>query len=286
LDPARLTNGDTAVDSKLPRRLARLLNLRAIMAAQAGDPDSAARDVIRLLQLAEAIEPTPTLICALITLSVQAMAIQSLRDVHAFTPIREEHLLDMQQRIEAMISRHDAFRIQSLVSERAFCLETMQLFATTKPLRWAGVLDHNTLAVLDVFDHELAVAQGQPTPALPNVPPPFLADLAMGSISGNRRTHRDAKIMLITARCGVAVMRFQQVNGRLPDSLDELTPAFLSDVPIDPHSGAALVYRRDEHGWVIYSVGADGADDGGRETNAQGQAYQPGADVPFSSPGR
>jgi len=36
-------------------------------------------------------------------------------------------------------------------------------------------------------------------------------------------------------------------------------------VPADPFDGAALRYRRLEKGYVIYSLGSDGHDDGGRE---------------------
>jgi hypothetical protein len=67
------------------------------------------------------------------------------------------------------------------------------------------------------------------------------------------------------AATALAVERFRNAQGRLPNDLRELTPQFLEAVPTDPFDGAALRYRRLARGYVIYSVDADGHDDGGRE---------------------
>ena len=53
-------------------------------------------------------------------------------------------------------------------------------------------------------------------------------------------------------------------HGQCPDSLDSLVPGTLDTVPLDPFSSAALQYRRDGERYVLYSVGPDGKDDGGR----------------------
>lgn len=67
------------------------------------------------------------------------------------------------------------------------------------------------------------------------------------------------------AATALAVERFRLARGRLPYPLDELVPQFLGKIPNDPFDGARLRYRRLEEGYVIYSVGADRHDDGGRE---------------------
>ncbi len=61
----------------------------------------------------------------------------------------------------------------------------------------------------------------------------------------------------------VAVERFRRQQGRWPESLNELVPEFLARLPTDPCNGFPLCYRRLKDGVVIYSVGADGADNGG-----------------------
>jgi hypothetical protein len=44
-----------------------------------------------------------------------------------------------------------------------------------------------------------------------------------------------------------------------------LTPQYLDRVPADPFDGAPLRYRLLNSGYVIYSAGPDGQDNGGRE---------------------
>jgi hypothetical protein len=62
----------------------------------------------------------------------------------------------------------------------------------------------------------------------------------------------------------IAIKRYQLLHGHAPASLDALTPEFLTVAPYDPMSGKALGYRPGgEGGFVLYSVGEDGKDDGG-----------------------
>lgn len=65
----------------------------------------------------------------------------------------------------------------------------------------------------------------------------------------------------------VACHEYRRQHGRWPRDLDELVPASLSSVPLDPFSGKALIYRlRDgdgETGFVLYGVGQNQQDDGG-----------------------
>jgi hypothetical protein len=54
-------------------------------------------------------------------------------------------------------------------------------------------------------------------------------------------------------------------KGAIPDSLDVLVPSFLAAVPDDPYNGQPLKFRKTSKGYVVYSVGPDGQDDGGKE---------------------
>jgi hypothetical protein len=85
---------------------------------------------------------------------------------------------------------------------------------------------------------------------------------AFGKVIYNEATLQ-AKARL--ASTAFAVERYRLAKGRLPDSLSELAPQFLDAVPTDPFDGEALRYRVLARGYVIYSVGAGGHDDGGRE---------------------
>lgn len=78
---------------------------------------------------------------------------------------------------------------------------------------------------------------------------------------------RDAKMLAQarTTETALAVERFRLAHRTLPKKLDDLVPQFLSAVPEDPFDGLPLRYRNLERGYVVYSVGADGQDNGGRE---------------------
>jgi hypothetical protein len=84
-------------------------------------------------------------------------------------------------------------------------------------------------------------------------------------------------------RCAVvalAVERYRLAHqGRWPDSLAPLVPGYLARVPTDPFDGTPLRFRRNDAGVVIYSVGPDGKDNGGRID--RDRPREPGTDMGF-----
>jgi tetratricopeptide (TPR) repeat protein len=70
-----------------------------------------------------------------------------------------------------------------------------------------------------------------------------------------------------TARSAVALKRYRLKHGSYPDKLAELVPEFIDEVPLDPMSGGELLYRKDGDGFVVYSVGVNGLDDGGTDSS-------------------
>jgi hypothetical protein len=79
----------------------------------------------------------------------------------------------------------------------------------------------------------------------------------------------DATRLIIdrSSRVAVAVERFRRDRGTLPGALTDLVPAYLRDVPVDPHSGRPLLFRPADGAYTIYSVGPDLKDDGGDLTS-------------------
>ncbi|MEX0728796.1 MAG: hypothetical protein WEB58_08480 [Planctomycetaceae bacterium] len=62
----------------------------------------------------------------------------------------------------------------------------------------------------------------------------------------------------------IAVELFRRENGRLPKTLDELVPKYLDEIPIDRLDGKPIKYAIKKNRPVIYSVGMDGEDNGGK----------------------
>ncbi len=78
----------------------------------------------------------------------------------------------------------------------------------------------------------------------------------------------------------LALEKFRGIHGTYPEALDVLVPSCLNDMPRDPYSGRAFCYRRVENGdggsFLLYSVAADGIDNGGKPSNDEYEALQPG----------
>lgn len=66
------------------------------------------------------------------------------------------------------------------------------------------------------------------------------------------------------ALLGVALELFRRDNGEWPATLAELAPRWIPAVPVDPITGGSLGYTLVDGAPVVYSLGRDGDDDGGR----------------------
>jgi hypothetical protein len=63
----------------------------------------------------------------------------------------------------------------------------------------------------------------------------------------------------------LALKRYEKENGRYPENLRVLVEeGYLEKLPMDPYSDGALVYRRTDDGFLLYSCGEDLKDDGGK----------------------
>lgn len=60
-------------------------------------------------------------------------------------------------------------------------------------------------------------------------------------------------------------------NGHYPDALKTLEPEFMDVIPHDIMDGQPLRYRPQNSGFVVYSVGENKVDDGGKPGFKQNQ---------------
>jgi hypothetical protein len=67
-----------------------------------------------------------------------------------------------------------------------------------------------------------------------------------------------------------ALGAYHREHGRYPKKLDALAPRYLASIPPDFFNGKALIYRRSDNGYLLYSVGVNGKDDQGRGDDEPG----------------
>jgi hypothetical protein len=89
-------------------------------------------------------------------------------------------------------------------------------------------------------------------------------------------------------RLMLSVEAYRAERGEYPEDLAALVPMYIAELPLDPFTGAPYLYRRlapgeDEHGrgYLLYSAGPDGQDDGGRNSMDPASAgkAKPGDDL-------
>lgn len=90
-----------------------------------------------------------------------------------------------------------------------------------------------------------------------------LANLMMGALPAVSTAQDRAIVKTDQLRLTYAISAYQRHHKRYPDSLDALTPNFIKTLPADRFASGPFRYRRTENGFVLYSVGDNGRDDGG-----------------------
>jgi hypothetical protein len=101
------------------------------------------------------------------------------------------------------------------------------------------------------------------SPPRPPIPLPALRGYGIVASKIYAANQRD----LTRLRCtivAIAAERYRLKHGAWPDSLADLAPTPLPESWIDPYDGQPLRYRVLEDGVIVYSVGPDGQDNGGK----------------------
>lgn len=125
-------------------------------------------------------------------------------------------------------------------------------------------IDSNTVSWAEVMNCERRFARAQ----IGNFPNPVrLASdwwQARKVAEASRRKHDSTAAHLRLLSTEMALRCYRCDRGNAPASLAQLVPQYLGQVPLDPFSGRPLIYRADGTNWLLYSVGIDAVDDGGK----------------------
>jgi hypothetical protein len=95
------------------------------------------------------------------------------------------------------------------------------------------------------------------------------------------KTCARAQASVDLARVACALERFRLANGSFPESLDALVPTYIQKLPHDVINGQPLHYRRTSDGsFLLYSVGWNEKDDGGKRDPIPATQYRSSLDQP------
>jgi hypothetical protein len=98
--------------------------------------------------------------------------------------------------------------------------------------------------------------------------------LLLPSVTASHNTVVEIHAHLVTTKAALGIQRYRaDHDGELPRTLSQLVPQYLATVPSDPFDGKSIRYEPVGTGFVIYSIGADGEDNGGRPAAGWHQPY-------------
>ncbi len=269
-----------------------LLNLEAVVHAENDKTQSAARSIKSIFGLARSLSKEPIFISQLVRIACQAFAISALEYAVNRTEFSDEQLVNLSQ---TLVNAEDPNAMsRTFVGERCAGLSIFKMPAaqiprvadggSSSPLvvvaitlyKFAGLADMDAAIYLDTMNDYIEALKLPPQKrrgAADAVEAGFvkisrihiLLYIIMPALS--RATTLDVRnvAQLHTARAGLAIERYRLAAGKLPDTLAELMPTYLDAVPKDPFDGKDLRYKKLETGFVVYSIGEDGNDDGGKE---------------------
>jgi hypothetical protein len=285
------------------RAAARLLALQAIERTAAGQTEEAADSLIAGLRLGGALKNDPILISGLVRIACDAIITRQLQRWASRCRPKAETL----KRVEAALAEEaDPDMVKHwILGERCFGMDAYRTYVLGPNraqgiAQMAGVLPAGGGAFLRVipeayFKMDMLAYIDLMNGYLDALREPYPQSLIRAARVGQDMEHRIPRYYVIvrmlfpalgrvfsegqkhmarmeSARVALAVLRYRAKHERLPETLDALVPAVLDALPPDPFIAEPLRYKRDADGFVIYAVGENGQDDGGKTQRVDGKA--------------
>lgn len=284
-------------DFTLFRSLARLVAMQSRVRAARGDWGGAMESALDAVRLGEDIPHGSALMGELV-----GIACQSIGQRPAWESL--DHLSAAQargdaRRLEAILERHSSFA-EIMEDERWFELDELQKMFRKITVRNAltAVNDlgydqsppaeryrmalqllygkkqimHDCLTYMD----QMIALGRQPYgrhPSPPSMPTDPVNQMVLPLYADGRVKMADSEAVNRLLLVALALRAFRMEHGRPANSLTELTPTYLKQLPDDPFAAqGTFQYHLKGSDFVLYSVGPDGKDDGGVATDDPQQA--------------
>ncbi len=292
--PLDLTQGFNALLPHLAKikRATILLCAESLYYAALGDQERAIEAVTAASRLANSLRNEPTLISYLVFTSVHSLVLNTTDRLLQKPSFSDDQL----RRLERVAVRadHPGGLSHALVAERCQGLalfmnpQDQKAFfsgnlgsggsksgdfrstAIAGVLKTTGIMRRDRRFYLETMAQHVDAANKSvperlrvaPTNVIPHKLFIF-SRMLLPSLSNLYVKSGEAMARTWSLRTAIAIERYRSATGALPDSLEQLVPQYLSEIPIDPFTGKPLKYERREPGYVVYSLGSNCVDDGG-----------------------
>ncbi len=252
-----------------------------------GKPDMAAQSACAMIRLLRVFDISPTLKLYLQKIEYLNLACDDLEYCLQYSRPSTKNLIKLREVLSVAMSKNSLSQV--LTAERIYQLElahnllpqdVLDHYLSAQTQDWPGRitlpkpgwsrfrLRYRTLQYLNQMDQLLKIVK-QPWPQpikqtqskLPSEgrPPKELIN------SGAIFIHKTAQVLSIlhSVTIATAVVEYENQHQSFPDTINQLVPGMIAQIPKDPFSGELMNYSVTEDSCVIYSVGENGTNDGG-----------------------
>jgi hypothetical protein len=277
------------------RSVVRALDLEFEILARQDDLEAALGNLETSFIAGETLRHEPIIISMLVRIAVQGVVLNNIRELAATNRLSDEQLARLQtlaRKIDVHGQMDDAMLGERAMSYHAFHLNVGLAPDPNNLQADARETSHDVRHVKRPEDAAMAMklltqmhnAAEQPMPGFLHATDQFDAELNQLKADGSpiTRLRYVMTMMLLPAISGagaadargeawrdltdaaLAVQRYHLKHQKPPETLADLVPDFLPQVPSDPFDGQLLRLLTKEDMLVIYSVGEDRRDDGGQ----------------------
>ena len=271
------------------RKGAQMLLLEVVLHAENAEPQLAVDSVTAIVGIARSLEKEPMLISQLVRIACQALGASTIERLINRAELGDKQLMQIERSL-INTEKSDGM-IRAFAGERCIVGSLLQDFSSqdismyggpsvATPLmsfyKIAGLADADALLYIDFMTKYMEAMQLAPhyrKEASKAIEADFdkiskihiLLHIIRPAFS--RCVEVDLKCLanIQAARVGIAVERYRLATGNLPETLSDLLPSYIDTIAKDPFDGEQLRYKKRDFGFVVYSVGEDGHDDGGKE---------------------
>ena len=291
-----MTSADTFLPHLAPwRQMARLSSVRALYLSKTGKEQEALDECMRTITFARRIENSRgCLIVYLVGRAVEEIGLGQFRSLLAQTTLPAEALAPYIRRLSAYPFNKeplaDTFKteytyIAMVLDEIATgsylwyasrppsTLERIKTPFVFKPNRTKRIIAKNIRLLLKQVHKPYAKMHHPTYPAYATRSSKLKLWLS-GNAEGEKLAYMTLSSFprVLTLKCCangsiraiqilIALKCYKQKTGDLPDSLDELVPEYLTEIPLDDFDGKPMKYSKKNK--VVYAVGTDLVDNGG-----------------------
>ncbi len=275
------------------RQGARLLSMEAVLEAEKGDSEKTLKAILAGVALSSSLEKEPTIDSLIVMIATEHIILDNIERVLNRCDFNADQLKQLSVKLASFDEMKSVER--AFAGERTYILsghyldEYMEYVDYNFPhVRKNAALKKsvefmsdilllwmmNDLAGINFVSELVDICKGSPESALfktgaiqdriRNLPSRLFAaklylPLLFPTIDKKALTIAETRV----ARTSLALVSYRLKNGRMPENTAELVPEYIDSLPVDPMDAKPLRYRKTEKYILVYSVGADGVDNGG-----------------------